>query len=149
MKSRLASCAVTLIVVLAPALAGCQQAGVPGGQPDPMVATSAPTGSYEVAPVTRASPQNRVGLPWSLIGISSDQSRLYISYGMGDGCGEYAGQVYVEETSEYVAIASIPLATSPLPTTGNACATVLKTREGYVELARPLGGRQLIHYPLG
>lgn len=129
-------------------LTSCQQTGVSAGEADPLVATSAPTQSVPAAPLVAAPPKNRVGFPWSLIGMSADGTRLYLSYGVGDGCGDYTGEVYVQETEGFVAIASLPVATTPTEREGDACATVLKTQDGYVQLAEPLGERPLIHLPL-
>jgi hypothetical protein len=75
--------------------------------------------------------------------MSADRRRLFISYGVGGGCGVYEAHVYVQQTSTYVAIASAPGLVELPP--GNACDAMLKTADGYVDLAEPLGTRQLIH----
>jgi hypothetical protein len=78
--------------------------------------------------------------------MSADRRRLFISYGVGDGCGDYEGHVYVQQTSTYVAIASAPTGSGLFDRPpGNACAAMLKTADGYVDLAEPLGTRALIH----
>lgn len=139
-----AAVSLTLVVLV---LVGCQGAPVPGGAPDPLEATAVPSGVFPPAPLTTAAPTNRVGLPWTLRGMSPDGRRLYLSYGVGDGCGDYVGQVFVEETDRYVAIASLPVAGASASRSGNACAAVLKTQDGYVDLTRPLWERPLMHFP--
>lgn len=131
-----------LLVLLG--LVGCQSAV--SGRVDPLDATTAPTGIFAPAPVVNELPANRVTLPWSLVGMSSDGRRLFISYGVGDGCGDHEGCLFVREAPEYVGIASAPVASGPFDrSAGNACAAVLKTANGYVDLTDPLGARKLIH----
>ncbi len=133
---------LTLLLVLV-AAAGCQSA--PLGIPDPLEATASPTASIPPAPVVTELAANRVTMPWTLLGMSADRRRLFISYGVGGGCGDYEAHVYVHETPTYVGIASAPTSTGAERPSGNACPANLKTADGYVDLAEPLGTRQLIH----
>lgn len=132
------------LLVIVPTVAGCQ-GGTPGVI-DPVEATASPTGTFAAAPVITELAANRVTLPWNLLGMSADGRRLFISYGVGNGCADYEAHVYVRQTAESVEIASAPTGSglagrSP----GNACAANLKTADGYVDLVEPLGTRQLIH----
>ncbi|MCE1174271.1 MAG: hypothetical protein LWW77_06650 [Propionibacteriales bacterium] len=136
---------LTLLLVLVTA-AGCQSPSPPG-TPDPLEVTASPTVSIPPAPVVYELASNRATLPWTLLGMSADRRRIFISYGVGDGCAVGEGHVYVRETPTYVGIASAPTGTGANRSPGNACAAMLKTADGYIDLAEPLGTRQLIHLP--
>ncbi|PKQ32019.1 MAG: hypothetical protein CVT62_06450 [Actinobacteria bacterium HGW-Actinobacteria-2] len=132
-----------LLVVVA-SLVGCQSA--PHGEVDPLTSTASPTGTFSPAPVVTELPANRVTLSWTLLGMSADGRRLFITYGVGDGCADYEGHVYVQQTSDYVAIASAPTGSGAVfGSPGGTCPAMLKTADGYVDLAEPLGTRKLIH----
>lgn len=145
---RSAPCWAVVLLVLV-AVAGCQSP-LPPGTPDPLEVTASPTASIPPAPVVYELAPHRVTLPWTLLGMSADKRRIFISYGIGDGCGDYEGHVYVQQTSEYVAIASAPTGSGAVARPpGTVCAAMLKTADGYVDLTEPLGSRRLIHLDHG
>jgi hypothetical protein len=109
-----------------------------------MTATTLPSGSFNAAPLRTLDP-GFVGQPtytWYLRGMSADQRRLYLSYGVGDGCGRAFAGLHVEQTSESVAIAALVGSNN---NQDRACATVLVTEDGYVDLDDPLGRHPLVH----
>ena len=137
---------LALIGVLMWLVAGCvtTASSVPSGSQDPKTATALPSGSFSAAPLRTLDP-GFVGQPaytWYLRGMSADQRRLYLSYGVGDGCGRAFAGLHVEQTSESVAIAALVGSNS---NHDRACATVLVTEDGYVDLEDPLGARPLVH----
>jgi hypothetical protein len=134
---------VAALAAVATVLVGCQAA--PLGVADPLEATTPPTGTFSAAPVVDELSVNRVIFPWTLLGMSADGRRLFITYGVGDGCGDYEAHVYVQQTAAYVAIASAPTGPGAVAGSSGTCAAMLKTADGYVDLAEPLGTRQLIH----
>ncbi len=110
-----------------------------------MDATTPPTDTFSAAPVVDELSVNRVTLPWTLLGMSADGRRLFISYGVGDGCADYEGHVYVQQTAEYVAIASAPTGSGAVAGSSGTCAAMLKAADGYIDLSEPLGSRKLLH----
>ncbi len=125
---------------------GCGTAApdMPSGSLDPKIATAVPSGGLSAAPLRTLDP-GFFGQPtyvWYLRGMSADQKRLYLTYGVGDGCGRAFAGLHLLQTTQSVAIAAL------VGSDGNhdsACATVLMTEDGYVDLDESLGARSLIH----
>ncbi len=161
---RLAAAAVALVAPLL--LAACSGDGaarervpVPPATgapvPDAMVADP-PPGTPPLPPQSErrsapaATPADRSGAsvgPWWFDELSDDGRRVHFWYHSEPTCDYEPIGVLVTETAEHVEIA--PLRAYTPPREGQACALVLQgSRPAYVDLAEPLGGRDLLHAPL-
>ena len=128
---------VTAICVTQVLMSACSS--VPAGEPDPLTATTAVTGSTVPAPLATHMALGTQSEGWTLTGMDSDGRRLFITYALGDPCSESAG-VLVEESAK-----TVTLTATTRKVRGGNCQSVLRSAEGYVDLQQPLGTRTLLH----
>ena len=139
---------VGLVLAATIAIVGCTDsgdsradlAGVSGASleptPHPMSTSSEKLVRARPEPFSSQLEADQRSLAWRLVELREEGRLLVIDY--SPGCEDDRGAVQLEETSEYVLVR----VSHPEPFSKYSC---VQTWRRIVELAKPLGDRQLLH----
>ena len=80
-------------------------------------------------------------MPWTLLRVQDDGTKVVVAYVIGDGCDTPLGFV-VQESDSSVLLTDVSRETS------DSCEQDLAGTTGVITLQRPLGDRRLVHAPV-